>query len=162
MKTTIQPSTAEKLLNNQTLVDSMTNTASDAELKRLLLEHGLTETQINDLMSPATPIDTSELENVSGGGNSFKLPESISNALTYAKKHPFKTAGRVITTLSAIATPILVAYSNNKLDQRLTTLSGTLTTPAGLAKNDIKEGAENVGKEVEEAAVPPEEDLGTV
>lgn len=146
MKTTIQPSTAEKLLNNQTLVDSMTNTDSDAELKRLLLEHGLTETQINDLMSPATPIDTSELENVSGGGNSFKLPESISNALTYAKKHPFKTAGKVITGLSAIATPILVAYSNNKLDKRLSALSGTLTTPAGLAKEGIQ-GAEDIGGE---------------
>lgn len=126
MKTTIQSSTAEKLLNNQTLVDSMTNTASDAELKRLLLEHGLTETQINDLMSPATPIDTSELENVSGG---LKLPESISNALTYAKKHPFKTAGRVITTLSAIATPVLVAYSNQKLSKSL------LTPPSANQKN---------------------------
>lgn len=154
MKTTIQPSTAEKLLNNQTLVDSMTNTDSDAELKRLLLEHGLTETQINDLMSPATPIDTSELENVSGGGNSFKLPESISNALTYAKKHPFKTAGRVITTLSAIATPVLVAYSNQKLSKSLLTPPSANQNNAGIvAQPKEEEVQEAMGGEDEPANV---------
>lgn len=145
MKATIQPSTAAKLLNNQTLVDSMTNTDSDAKIKRLLLEHSLTETQINDLMSPATPIETSELETVSGGGNSLKLPEPLSNALTYAKKHPFKTASRVITTLSAIATPILVAYSDQKL-------SKSLLTPPSAKKEDTGNAVPEMQEKTQEEA----------
>lgn len=117
MNTTIQPQTAKELITNQKLINSMTKTDSNDEIKRLLLEHGLTEKQINDLMNPATPLTPSNLENVSGG---LKLPESIQTSLDYAKANPFKTASKVITTLSAIATPILLAYSTKQLNNHLT------------------------------------------
>ncbi len=122
MNTTIQPTTAKDLIANQKLVNSMTKTDSNDEIKRLLLEHGLTETQINDLMNPTTPLAPSTLEKVSGG---LKLPESISKSLDYAKQHPLKTASKVITTLSAIATPILIGYSTKKLNKHLNELTTT-------------------------------------